>query len=845
MPSRLGHHLLPLLAVCFMAGIGCSSLLIAPLITLCLIITVLLLLLAWCCWRALPAIGQIASLLLLFHLGLLSGLVSSSEPADAGHIYHRITERQDVVAVGRLLAMPSYDGTFSRARIELYSVRLSPATTHVATSGTIVLRLSAPWPKAYRPGTLLAIRAELQRPRPATVPGAFDYAAELARRDIWITASCRSVAQIQTVAETASMLRDFRYMAERVRSDIGYFLDTNLPQPTSGIYRAILLGDRSRIAPELIEGFKTSGTMHILAISGMHLTLVGGLLYGILYWLLRRSQRLILRTSPKKLAMILVLPLLWCYTLLAGANTPVIRAFLMAFALLVALLSDRPKSADSLVSAAALLILAASPQALFTASFQLSFAAFSAIALMMPAMQKIISHATVKHGKQELTCAGRFASWAKCALYVSLVAVLATAPITLHHFHRLSPIGPLANLMIEPLICLWALPWGMLALPTMAVSPALATRLLELGSFGIDLALLANGLIQQLPGNSLWRAAPGVTMIVGYYTLLLCGLSGMLQPLAGWRLLLRLAPFMVMATWFFSPMRPDLPKSEPLATVYVIDVGQGSATLINFADNRHVLIDAGGPAYDDETVGQRTIAPLLWHLGISQLETIVLTHPDSDHTNGALFLLQQFKPRMLITNTLNEDNPSFAALLKAARQQGVEVVEAHAGQVLRSGQESLVCLANTSDYSRTSQDGNEGLVLQLRLPEITMLFPGDIEAAAEQRLLASGTALASDILLAAHHGSATSNTEPLMAGVSPQLVIVSSGKNKNGYYPSPQLTALCDRSNIPLLTTAEVGTIALRSNAGSYLIEIMGDSQGNPLRRPDQYWQTAQRISVK
>lgn len=835
-------HLLACLTLMFMAGIVTASLWDIPVTVFLMVSLTGLMALFFCILYRLSRSGQLVALALMLAVGQLFGTISSREPAEPHHIYQLIDHQQDIVAIGRLGGMVTFDGTTSRTTIELQSVRLGPDRPYLAATGQLLLRLSGPWPALHQPGQLLAIRAIVQRPVAYGVPGVFDYPAYLARQGIWITGFCRSPAQIQAIAGPMSFAERLRFSPERLRNTIATFLDQHLTPDIGALYRALLLGDRSHLQPATTEHFKSTGTLHILAISGIHLSILATMLFTVLYWLLRRSTWLILHTNVRKLAGLLCLPPLVGYTLLAGTNTPVVRACLMSTLVILAFCSNRPRTLSALVALAALLVLTVSPQALFTVSFQLSFTAFIGICLVLPAATALLHRKATSPSSSVRAFASRLLHWALAAILVSLAATLATAPIVIYHFHRFPLVGPLANLIMEPLICLWALPWGFAALPFVTTVPDLATCFLTAGSLGLRLALWFAGLFQNISWTTLWLPRPGWVILVFFYCTLLHGLRR-LGP--GHGLLAKISSTLLVAVALFLLLLPGNPseaEDKSPVTVSFLDVGQGSATVIGFADNSHMLVDGGSSTLREQDVGQQIIAPFLWHSGITRLETIVLTHPDGDHTNGIPFLLEHFSVKTLYLSTLG-GNARYQELIALARKKRVKVIVANQGEKIQRGDPSVTCLANTANWtSGTAQ--NEGLILLVQQERHRLLLPGDIGSGSERQLLTRGLLPRIDFLLAGHHGSKTSNSSEFLQHLRPRAIFVSAGRSANRLFPADRLRHYCQTRQLPLLVTAERGSIRLVQRSGKVDLQVVRDLRKNPLRRHLTTWLTTERFEM-
>ena len=753
---------------------------------------------------AMPALLPIA----VFLFGLHHGLTHLLPPQDEAHLFHRMKTRTEAVVIGTLTAAAEFDGRNSRARIDSSHIRFADDPRLAPTTGTLLLRLPGPWPPSLTPGDTLALRATLQRPEGYLAPGAFDYPRHLALNGILVSAQVRSPLCIHKVEDRPGLLQRLRYLPELMRMHLGMAIDRAVDGQHRGLYRALLIGDASAIDDSTMESFKGSGTIHILSISGLHMTLVAAFLYAIFHWLLTRSPRVMARFSPRRGAAFLCLPGLLLYGLLAGMNIPVVRALVMSCTALVALCTDRQRSASTLLALAALVLLVIDPLSLALPSFQLSFAATAAILFLVPFLKTLVAGRSEEEGLSPLL---RLRRWLLAALLVSAAATAATAPLTLAAFNRFAPVGLIANLVVEPLICLWSLPCGFLALPLLPVAPDLAATLLRLGGPGLTLAVQAATFFAELPGASLWRPSPP------WWLLLPCGLgfsatlfASSLRPrLAALALALFLVPLaaMLLPPSLFPPQKPDAMR------LVALDVGQGSATLIHYPSGRAVLIDGGGAATASPAVGERVIAPFLWSQGIATLDAIIITHPDADHYNGLGFVLHHFPTGALWVRDLHGHDEGYREVLKVAERRGVMLRVPEKGETLAGlgPGESLHCLASPAaglvDAAASTDGGNNGLVVRACHRNGCALIPGDIDRDGEGRLLASGGDLAAKVLLSPHHGSKTSNSKEFLSAVAPQAMFVSAGRGNRGYFPHPGLNDDCLGLGIALFTTARHGTL--------------------------------------
>ncbi|BHH83814.1 DNA internalization-related competence protein ComEC/Rec2 [Desulforhopalus sp. 52FAK] len=758
--------------------------------------------------------------------GYLHGNAHIQPPHTLHHIYNLIEKKSEVVLTGHLHEMVTYDGKMSRAVVNLDSIREKKDTFHTPAQGMVRLSYHGRWPADILPGDYLAIRASVKRPRSFYTPGVFDYERYLAQKDIWITGFIGSPLFIQKLSNIDFSPFRLKYVAERSRTRIGSYLDKTLPHEFASLYRALLLGDRSRVTSKHLELFKATGTFHILAVSGLHIAVIATLLYIAFYFILSRSETLLLRFQIKKVVAILTIPLLLSYALLAGMNSPVTRAVIMSTIVILALCSDRKKSPAHLVAAAALLIVLFEPQQIFTVSFQLSFTATMGILFIFPHLQRILT-STIQQEQQRLP-QQKFYLYIFSAFLVSLVATIVTAPITVSTFNRISTIGPFANLILEPLICLWCLPFGILALPFIWIYPPIADLLLQFGSYGISSALYIAEILADIPLTFVYLADPPLPLTLVYIAVLCSCASGLLLR-SSKAIILTGSIITCMTLLMFVPWSLGR-KTTP--QISFLDVGQGSATIIEDGD-KTILIDGGGSSFSSRTVGETVIAPYLWHKGIQHVDTIIITHPDADHYNGMSYIIEKFNPKAIWVRDVEGHDKAYRDVLALAQENRAKVIVPQSGDIIHEGAIQLQCLANLGKSNvkktRSASSANSGLILKGCAMDTCFLLPGDINSSMEHYLIEQNYDLSADIMLSAHHGSATSNSTEFLTQISPQYAIVSAGASSKGYFPHNSFIKQCREKGITIFNTSIDGTIEISLAANQIKSQKTKKYQNNPL----------------
>nr|WP_321283876.1 DNA internalization-related competence protein ComEC/Rec2 [uncultured Vibrio sp.] len=761
------------------------------------------------------AARMLLTLPFFFLLGLAHTLPSLQPPTNPDHIFQHIPDKTQGTVIGTILTMPEYTGQTTRFTLDCQSL-LKAGTPFPAAfqpvRGRLQCTLQGQLPPSLKAGSTIMAIATIDRLHRYQSPGAFNFPLVMATKKIYCTAWIQSASALEPIYESQNtatllgLLHKSRHLPQQARQHMAAFVDKTLAPEQASLYQALLIGSLKNIPPATLEAFKHSGVFHLLAISGLHFSLLGLFTYGLLLFVLKRSQWLLIHTHVPTLALLLTAPLLLSYALVAGMNLPALRAVITALLALTAVLFRRQRSLLPLIAAAALLILALNPPALFTASFQLSFAAVLSINLIFPRLPVFaLQRETATRWSTFVDKGWRTG---QSMLLVSLAATAGTLPILLAHFNRVSLIGPAMNLVIEPLLCLWALPWGLIAFPLSWWAPDLAAACLHVGELGLTTSLWLIKSIQNVPGLSLWTITPTAVEIVFYYAVLFLLMQAPVFPhRRGTALALDfiLAGSLLTSLWN--------PWPNPCLAVHFLDVGQGTSTLIQGPRGHNILIDGGGYQSDRFNTGEDIIAPFLWHRRLWKLDTLVITHPHGDHYNGLFFILDHFKPRRVIINGDDGEETAYQHLLTKVSNLHIPVEYAQAGAIVsRESDFSLRCLGMPGLPEQSRWETNDrSLVFRLDHGDHSFLFPADIGKPSEQVLLKSEAYLHATVLLAPHHGSRGSASKDFIKTVDPAMIVVSSGRNRLGVLPAPEHLEHWKTENISTLMTARDGTITLES----------------------------------
>jgi competence protein ComEC len=792
---------------------------------------------------------------LFFLLGLHHAETYLNAPADPTHIYNLIEEQKSVSFDGILQKYPSVINTSSGPETRFImqvkaiyqpSGQDSQIYKKTGASGLVLLTLKGLIPANVKPGNRFLVKTNVSRINTYSTPGSFNYKKYFANQSIlikgWIQ-SPNNIIKLHTAkpSHLASEIIALKYLPERIRYAIADFLNKTLPQPARGLYKAILIGDRNDVPKSVLENFTRAGCIHILAISGMHMGLLAFLTIAILTWILKRSTWLLLHTPVLKIAVFIALLPLLIYALIAGFNIPVLRSLLMTIVFILAILFDRPGNLINHILLAALLILAWKPGALFTASFQLSFSAVIAIALIYPLLYRLLfqKSQTVASFPAKLgqtpgasppsifaRVSKSFSKWFIAGVAITTAAMLGTFPLLLSHFNRFSVVAPFTNLLVEPLICFWSLIIGLVAILCLPLFPALAKTLFIAGSLGLTLAERICAFFALLPYSSLWLPTPTPLEITLTYLFILSiviafHLSGKKR-----RYTLNIALFSLCFLVTAYALSTNAKQHSESASVTFLDVGHGSSILLQLPNNKNILIDCGGAESERFNIGERIVGPFLWNKKISNLEAVVITHPHADHYNGLPFILARFRPKILwINDSLGKDK-EYKELIDLADQMGIETRIAVADDMLfQAGHTRLLCISSGlgSAYPDNLKQGKPvnpndlSLVLRLETNGKKFLFPADISARMAESLVEEKKELKADVLMAPHHGSPSSMSQNFIGTVAPEYIAISAGRNNPYNFPARSFYDL-QQKGIEVLSTGRDGTITFTLKNGDIMI---------------------------
>ncbi len=647
-------------------------------------------------------------------------------------------------------------------------------------------------------GNTISISGNLAKFQKATNPGQFDEYSynKILKHDYKVY--CDS---IEIVNEEYSPYHDFLY---KIKKKMFHVYETILPLKNSGVLSAMILGDKTSLDSNIKELYQTHGISHILAISGLHVSLIGMTFY-------KGLKRLGFRIS---LAVIVSIIFIYSYGVLTNFSVSTSRAVIMLFIALISNILGRTYDSLSAASLSALIILMDNPLQIYSTGFLLSYGAILGISLIYQPLSMGIN------------IQNKALKAIVDSILVSLSVQIMTLPILLYFFFEISTYSILFNVLLIPfvsVIIILAILGGLVGLLNLQIASIFLAGTYYLLNFYEWILNIASN----FPRHILIIGRPDLTIIITYYLVLFIYiLINYWKPKKYSYYIL----FLLMVIFIPYP-------SNNLEAVF-LDVGQGDGIYME-VNNFTYLIDGGSS--DIKEVGKYRLIPFLKSKGINSLDYVFVSHFDHDHVSGIFELMEEMdrenpSGNILINNLilpkLTEGNTNsisklltqddlYKRCITIAKDKGINIIFMKEGDFIKNGHLMISCLNPLEDYYYLDKNSSS-LVLSVSYNNFDMLLCGDIEGNGENLL--NNTLLERNddfynVLKVAHHGSKNSTYKEFLNIVNPSISIISCGKNNSYGHPHEELIDRLNAADSKIYTTIDGGAISVYSDGEYYKIE--------------------------
>jgi competence protein ComEC len=670
-------------------------------------------------------------------------------------------ERQDIRVTGVIASLPQ---AFERGLrfdfdVEGATPPVSPRSIALSWYGGYGADVQPP-PEMHA-GERWTLTVRLRRPHGNANPHGFDYEALLLERGIRATGAIRP----GPAQRLDAMVWMPGYAIERLREHLRErFWDLLPDHRYAGVMIALALGEQNAIGREDWQLFARTGVSHLMSISGLHITMIAGLVAALVLGLWRRIPGLTLRLPARKAAAAAGMLAALAYCLVAGMGVPAQRTLVMLSVVALALWFDRLSRGARVLGIALVAVTLLDPWAVLSAGFWLSFGAVALIFYV---------------GQGRLRPSHWLAEWGR----VQWAVTVGLTPLLLALFGQVSLVSPLANAIAIPVVSFVITPLALLGILFPVALP------LEFGHWIVEWLMAFLHALDMLP-LAVWRQHAPPAWSVPFAVL---GIAWILLPRgfpARW-----IGAFLLLPLFLVEPPRP----ADGEARITVLDVGQGLAVLVETRD--HAMLYDAGPQYGPEAdAGGRVIVPYLLASGIGRLDGMIVTHNDLDHSGGALSVLDAV-PVEVVLSSLAAENP--------IRDRARLHQRCLAGQRWHwDGVELEMLHPAAADYAGGGRINDLSCVLRVATARDSVLLTGDIEKGGEAALLARDAyRLRSAVLIAPHHGSRTSSTPAFIAAVRPTTTVFTTGYLNRFGHPRDVVVARYVAAGSRVMRTDETGAV--------------------------------------
>lgn len=653
-----------------------------------------------------------------------------------------------------------------------------------------------------------------------------------------------------------------------------------LSPETAGVIVASLLGDKYFLDKRTADLFREGGTFHVLVISGLHITFIGGLILWVAGLFTKSAWVKFLVSSLA----------LWGFAFAVGGDIPVIRAAVMFTLLLFLRAMKRDSSSVNAFGASALVVLVWRPADLLSPSFILTFVCTGAIVSIAvplvsnlreigrwtptkrkplpprvgPALKTLCE--TLYWREEEWQFKSRrnawtariFKSetftrlpfiWRKFAarlfegVLVSVTVQICLLPLQIRYFHRVATGGILLNLWVEAILAAETFT-AVFAVVSANVSESLCVPFIGLTEF-LNRALLFAPEVFADRGLASFRVPvqPFADVLAWLYLALGFPLAAWMlswnpfdwnyAPPARFRKVSRAATILSIAVLQMVVVLHPFSERAPDGKLRIdfLDVGQGDSIFVTFPDGETMLIDGGGRTSfgadgdadsfepDIRGVGEAVVSEFLWESGVSRIDYVVATHADADHMQGLADVARNFDIGRVYVARVAEDDPDFIDFSHELGRNSLTPELIARGDRLEIGGVAIDVLNPVSSAEPRATYGNaESIVLSLRFGSRRFLLTGDIEKEGEREMLERPASLGADLVKVAHHGSRTSSTEEFIRAVKPSYAIISVGRTSPFGHPHQEVVDRWTRSGAKVLSTGEKGTVTVETDGNSLAV---------------------------
>lgn len=695
----------------------------------------------------------------------------------------------------------------------------------------------------YINGDYICMSGNVSVPDAATNPGTFDQYIYLKNKGYYL---CISNGTVESGIHRPYSIEGFLY---GIKNRCTTIIDDSFDSESAGIVKAMLVADKSTLDKNIKKLYSENGIAHIMAISGVHVAIIGMTLYGFLRKI--RISRLI--SGIFSIAIIVL------YGIMTGMSSSTERAVIMLILSIAAEYFGRKTDAPTSMGFAMIIMVLGNPYVILDAGFQLSFAAITGVTVVAPQLRKWLrmfkrfikeTDEKKKQKHEKIISLRKMIIKLIDALVVGIASFITTTPVIIYYYYQFPPYSILINLIVIPLVSL--IVGGSILV---VLTGLLFTEAAVVMTYPVRLILFIYKylciFVSGLPGASVLAGHISIGMVFVYYlsVVLIFAILRMIRTEKtekGGPILYLMLTAVLSLTVVYEVYSYD----KSLKIVYM-DVGQGDGVLLRTSGHTGILIDGGSSS--NKRVGEYVMVPVLKYYGVSEVEYAFVSHGDVDHVSGLEYLLNEEQSGVHVVNLVMPEYGDHDALqeLKAeATANNVNIIYMKPGDNITYNRQhaetiNIECLYPDEEAGQGVLDTNNlSMILKTTITwnvresdieglnqssdsdaSLSLLFVGDAGIAAEKRLIELygknslgeiSDSIACDILKVGHHGSRNSSGSDFLKGVSAMYGIISCGKDNRYGHPHAETLERLKMADTKYMTTKEHGAIILSIERGDW-----------------------------
>ena len=630
-------------------------------------------------------------------------------------------------------------------------------------------------------GDYIKINAKIELPSKARNYMGFDYKRYLKSKKIIATILDVENVEILDVNKANTAENIFN----SVRNNIKKIMYKLLTKDARELVIGMMIGDKEELDANITENFKNSNLTHMLAVSGAHIS------YVIL------GLNLMLKKTSNRFRKIFIICFLIFFVGVTDFTPSVQRASIMAILLLISTMLYRSQDTYTSIAFSGLVILIINPYSFFDVGFQLSFGGTIGIVLMYNNL--------IKRFKTN----GKLKDYIVSSVCVSVCANLIIIPIMAFNFNTVSLTFWISNLLAGPFLGVIIILGFCVYLLSFVIFPVAKIISIPL-KYLIYILLIIVKYCSKIPFSSITIRTPYIFEILIYYIVLYLVFNyAKIKPYFKKLVVIILIAILIANSCIHV-------QNHGKMIIYFIDVGQGDSTLIRTAKNKTILIDGGGSENSSFDVGEKTLLPYLLDRKITVLDYVVISHFDTDHCGGILYLMEHLKVKNIIISKQGKESSNYNKFKNIVLDKGIYVIFVKKGDKIKIDNETYMdVLFPSNNLISDNILNNNSIVTKICYNNFSILFTGDVEEIAENEICSqynTTNKLKANILKVAHNCSKTSSTAEFIKMVKPQIALIGVGeKNKFGH-PNDRVIQRLKNMNTKIYRTDKMGEIVIQIN---------------------------------